>query len=187
MEPNEVHDDVIADIVETNDDDGNDTTDWKAIALKNQGIAQRLKTKLAKSSETKQEPKKEEKSGDSGSVLAAKAFLRSAGITKKEEVELALLTAKKWGIHTDNLDELVDDEDFQGKLEKLRTKQANIAASTGIDGAKQTSSVKNTAEYWVAKNTPPTPADVPDGATRRKIIAEMMKLAETGGKKFYND
>lgn len=187
MEPNEVHDDVIADIVETKDDNGNDTTDWKALALKNQGIARRLKTKLDKNSDTKQEPKKEEKSSDNSSVLAAKAFLRSAGITKKEEVELALSTAKKWGIDTDNLDELVDDDDFQTKLEKLRTKQANIEASTGVNGDKPTTSVKNTAEYWIAKNTPPTPDQVPDGATRRKIIAEMMRLAETGGKKFYND
>lgn len=185
METNDYADDVHEDvIVETADDEGNDTTDWKAIAMKNQGIAQRLKTKLAKQGEKPtQDPKKEEKSGDSDGLLA-KAYLRSAGITKKEEVELALLTAKKWGV---GIDELVDDEDFQGKLEKMRTKQANIQASTGVSGDKTGSSVKETTEYWVAKGTPPTPDQVPNRATRSKIISEMLKLSETSGKKFYND
>jgi hypothetical protein len=38
----------VEEIVEVKDDDGNDTTDWKALALKNHGIATRNKTKLLK-------------------------------------------------------------------------------------------------------------------------------------------
>lgn len=168
-------------IVETKDEQGNDTTDWKAIALQNQGIAKRLKTKIAKMAEKPQEAPKEVRSDDS---LLSKAFLRSAGITKREEVELALSTAKKWGV---DIDQLVDDEDFQAKLEKLRTSQANVAASANVQGDKTGTPVKETADYWVAKGTPPTPVDIPNRETRTKIIREMMKLADTGGKKFYND
>lgn len=57
----EVVDEVVDDkIVETQDDDGNDNTDWEALAKKNQGIAQRYKTKLEKAKE-KPEEKIEEK------------------------------------------------------------------------------------------------------------------------------
>jgi len=51
-------------IVESKDDDGNDTTDWKALAIKNHGIATRNKTKLTKVKEkleTKPEIKPEVK------------------------------------------------------------------------------------------------------------------------------
>lgn len=182
---NEAKDDLqVPDIVETKDDEGNDTTDWKALALHNQGIAKRLRTKLAKSSEKKTEEITKETKTDDSKGLLEKAFLRSAGITKKEEVEFALSKAKKWNIDVDNL---VDDVDFQESLEKFRAKQANIAATAEVQGDKSGSPVKETTEYWQAKGVPPTPADVPDRAKRIKIINEMTKLASTNGKKFYND
>ena len=37
---------VVDEIVETKDEEGNDLTDWKALALKNHGIAQPLKKKI---------------------------------------------------------------------------------------------------------------------------------------------
>ena len=60
----------VEDIVETQDDDGNDTTDWKALAQsnnqtakdfsdKNKGIAQRYKTKIEKIKETFEDKKPE--------------------------------------------------------------------------------------------------------------------------------
>src|SRR3990167_5880328 len=44
--------------------------------------------------------------------LLQKSFLRSAGITAEDEIELAKVTALKWGIE---VDKLVDDEDFKIK------------------------------------------------------------------------
>lgn len=185
METNEVKDDLqVTEIEETKDDEGNDTTDWKALALHNQGIAKRLKTKLAKASEKKPEQEPVTNKTDDSKDLSVKAFLRSAGITKKEEVEFALSKAKKWNV---DVDELVEDDDFQESLEKFRTKQANIAAAATVEGDKSGSPVKETTEYWVAKGQPPTPADIPDRAKRTKIINEMVKHADTSGKKFYND
>ncbi len=182
---NEQDDVVIEDIVENIDDEGNDTTDWKALALKNQGIAKRLKTKMEKSKETKVEPKtdagKETKPEEN--TLLEKAFLRSAGITDKEEVELALLTAKKWGI---SIDTLVDDEDFQGKLEKHRTTKANLAATSNIKGDKSGASAKESPAYWIAKGTPPTAEQVPDRQARIKIARAMVSDTKNS-KKFYND
>jgi hypothetical protein len=173
---------VVDDIVEQKDDEGNDTTDWKALALKNQGIAKRLKTKMSKSKETKTETT-ETKPEESKNGLLEKAFLRSAGITDKEEVELALLTAKKWDV---DIDALVDDEDFQEKLEKHRTKKANLEATSDIKGDRSGTSAKNTPEYWVAKGTPPTADQVPDRKTRVKIARAMISNTKSG-KKFYND
>lgn len=176
---------VIDEIVEEKDDEGNDKTDWKALALKHQGIAKRLKTKLEKSKESPKEEKtqvkKEETKPDN--TLLEKAFLRSAGITDKEEVALALDTAEKWGL---SVDALVDDEDFQTKLDKFRTKKANLEATSGIKGDKSGSSAKEDPEYWKAKGVPPTPEQVPNKKARVKIAKALMADAKNTGK-FYND
>jgi hypothetical protein len=115
--------------------------------------------------------------------LIEKGFLRSAGISKEDEVELALTTAKKWGM---SVDKLVDDEDFQGKLDKHRTAKANAAATSNIRGNKTGSTAKETAEYWIAKGAPPTAADVPDRTTRAKIVRSMMGHEKGSGNPFYN-
>lgn len=128
-------------------------------------------------------PKDTVKETKSDSNLLEKAFLRSAQITDKDEVELALSTAKKWGVEVDSL---VDDEDFKVKLDKLRTNKSNILATSNVKGGGNSSQAKNTPEYWIAKGTPPSSADVPDRATRGKIIKALLDSSKNG-KKFYND
>lgn len=115
--------------------------------------------------------------------LLEKAFLRSAQITASDEVDLALDTARKWGV---SVDQLVDDEDFQVKLDKLRTKKANTLATSDIRGSGSGSQAKNTPEYWIAKGTPPSTQDVPDRKTRAKIARAMLANAKSS-KTFYND
>jgi len=149
---------------------------------KRDGSIKRLKTKLEKSKETSEDKKDIEKSEKDDSLLE-KAFLRSASITDKEEVELALATAKKWDM---SIDALVDDEDFQVKLEKHRTNKSNLDATSKVKGDKSGTSAKNTPEYWIAKGAPPTADQVPDKKTRIKIARAMMKDVKSG-KQFYND
>lgn len=136
---------------------------------------------LKKSKNEAEEIKADSKPNENS--LIEKAFLRSAQITHSEDVELAISTAKKWGV---SVDALVDDADFQVKLEKARTNRANVSATSNIKGSGSTTNAKNTPEHWIAKGTPPTPADVPNRADRMKIINAMMAGAK-GGKKFYND
>ena len=131
---------------------------------------------------TKDTPTKETKSDDYG--LLQKGYLRMSGITAEDEVELALSTAKKWGVE---VDKLIDDEDFQVKLKKVRDAKTNATATQGIKGETGSSQAKNTTEYWKAKGTPPTPADVPDRKLRQKIVSEMTNSARNKGTKFYNE
>ncbi len=111
--------------------------------------------------------------------------LRTAGVTHQDDIELAQKTAKKWGV---DIDQLLEDSDFKVKLERQQTDRANVTATSDIKGSGNApSSTKSTSEYWLAKGVPPTPADVPDGATRRKIISDMRKQADSGtGGEFYN-
>lgn len=115
--------------------------------------------------------------------LIQKTYLRAAQITADDEVELALTTAKKWGLP---IDKIVDDEDFQAKLEKLRTAKANELASSGIQGGPGARSANQTAEFYIARGTPPSREEVPDRKTRATIARAMMDGAKNG-KRFYND
>jgi len=118
------------------------------------------------------------------SDLLQKTFLRSAGISKEKEVELALSTAKKWGMP---VDKLVDDVDFQAKLEKFRTDEANVEATSEIRGGGNSKTATQTEEYWLAKGVPPTPDQVPDRKLRAKIARSLVaKHKGTGGNPFYN-
>ena len=132
-------------------------------------------------------PTKETKSDDQTSKIAERVermALRSAQITHEDDIELARNTAKKWNM---DIEDLVDDPDFQAKLERQQSERSNRDATSNVKGNAGGSSPKNTAEYWMAKGQPPTPDQVPDRKTRAKITRDMMKQAKGGGKQFYND
>lgn len=116
--------------------------------------------------------------------LLQKTYLRSAGITAEDEVELAKDIQKKTGMEWDKL---VEDDYFQTKLEGLRTTKANAEATDVGEGGSSTSNAKNTPEYWIKKGTPPTAKDVPDRKTRNKITQAMVAKERDAGGKFYND
>lgn len=136
-----------------------------------------LKKPKEESEETPQKTKPDE------SALLQKAFLRAAGITAPKEVELALLTAKKWGVE---VDALVDDEDFKVKLEKLRTQEANVTATSNVKGSRGDAQAKSSPEFFIERGTPPTVAEVPDRKTRAKIVRAMIASTKGTGK-FYNE
>ena len=141
--------------------------------------------KKAHEEATKTPKTPEQNQNSDGSALLKKAFLRSAGLADSEEQELAISLSEKWGLE---VDKLVDDEDFKMKLERHRTAKANAVAVSGIPrGGGSPSEQKNSTDYWKAKGTPPTPADVPDSKTRRKIIRELVSSSESKGIKFYNE
>ena len=125
-----------------------------------------------------------EKTNPDSTGLLKKAFLRSAGL-KPKEIDFALEKAQKFGME---VDQLVDDDDFIAQLEKFRAKEATALAVTGVrGGVGDGSQAKNSLDYWKAKGTPPTPDEVPDAKTRRKIVKGMMDSGNNKGTKFYNE
>lgn len=110
--------------------------------------------------------------------------LKTAKIVDKDEVQLAKDLKEKLGVE---MDEVLEDDYFLAKLEKLREQKANEVATTDIKGDKGEINAKNSVEYWKAKGHPPTPEDVPDAKTRRKIVRAMLPSSNPSGIKFYNE
>jgi len=155
----------IDEILETKDEDDNDTTDWKAEALKRHGIAKRFKTKLEKikediekgvfvktPAEKKSEAPVEKKEFD----YAELAYLTSKGITD-EEAQFVWDTVKNTG---KTLRELLGTNWFQAELKEKRDAQASKDAIPS-GSPRSTSSARDNVEYWVAKGELP-PLDQPE-------------------------
>lgn len=161
--------------VATAPQEGNDRLkELEAEVAKYKRIAQRNAKK-----ETKAESTTPESNG-----LIEKTFLRAAGITDQEEVELALSVSKKWGL---TVDALVDDADWKEKLEKHRVAKANTEATAEVRGSARQGSSKDSVEYWVAKGAPPSADQVPDRKVRAKIArALMVEKKGTGKNPYYN-
>lgn len=134
-------------------------------------------------------PKKNESSSKSDEGLqlqVQKLALKVAGITKESEIDLAQRLQKETG---KDWDTLLESKYFKTELEDLRSQEAIETASTDVKGNRggnSASTAKESADYWKAKGSLPTPDDVPDRKTRVKIIHEL-RNAEKSQKMFYND
>lgn len=174
MEKNEVEIEEIEDIVETKDDEGNDLTDWKALALKNQGIAKRFKTKLEKAKEAKApiEPKAPEKK--EGFDYAEKAFLKASGI-QSNEYEFVQEVLKSTG---KSLDEVLESKYFQNEL-KERREEADTKKAIP-EGTKRSSGAPiDSVDYWLAKGELPPKEQ---SELRRKVVNAKIKKAQQESK-----
>lgn len=117
--------------------------------------------------------------------LLQKSFLRAAGITDPDVVELAKTLSKKWDM---DIDVLVDDEDFKAKAEKIITTKSNAKATAVEGGAGSSGGAKNSVDYWSQKDDLPSSKDVPDRKTRADIARKMAERRRGGGGgKFYNE
>ena len=167
----------VGDIVETKDDDGNDTTDWKEIAQqnqefakKNQGIAKRYKTKLDK---LKEEPDKKQgeesvKEQDDPSKLdyAKKAFLTASGIKGSKETELVQKIVSDTG---KSIEEVLESKYFQAELNEMR--ELNKTEDALPKGSKRTGqSAQDTVDYWIKKGELPT-----DRKLRQDVVNARIK------------
>lgn len=144
------------------------------------------KAKEDSSKETsKTNTKSEEVSSNDSKLLERleKVALRQANITHEDDIALAKLTAKKWGV---DLEDIVSDEDFKVKLERQQRDRDNTLATSNIKGGTGSSQAKNTPEYWITKGVPPSRSDIPDRKVRAKIARAMMANTKSS-KTFYND
>ena len=168
----------VSEIVETKDDEGNDLTDWKAEALKNQGIAKRFKTKFEKAkdliktnAEKKPEPPiKEDKKGFD---YAEKAFLKANNINS-DEYDFVDEVMKSTG---KSLDEILEAKYFQSELKERRELKASKDAIP--EGNRRSAPSANTdVDYWLAKDE--LPKNNPELA--RKVVNARIKTEENKSK-----
>lgn len=157
----------IEEVVETTDDQGNDTTDWKAIALKTQGMAKRFKTKIdklvAKPVVEADPPAKKETLDKLDRLL-----LRTEKIIEPEEIKLV----EEYKISTGrDIDSILTNKHFLAELKDIRdfrnSKEA-IPSGSGRSG----NSARDSVEYWMAKGELP-PKD--QFELRRQVVNGRIK------------
>ena len=163
------------------DEDGNDTTDWKAEAKKGYGMAKRFQTKSKKLSEefdaykkaNPEKPEEPEQPQDKKEFdLAEKSYLLSSGI-KKGEFQLVFDEMKASG---KTMDEVLESPYFKEKLEENRSKEA-----VPKDNKRGGGSAKDSVDYWINKGE--YPPDTPENTElRRKVLKELARRDSEGSK-----
>ena len=174
--------DVIEDLPADVPEGEEDKTDWKALALKNQGIAKRLKTKLEKAKEVKpkakpkvKKAKVEGKEKKEGFDYAELAYLIAKGYSRKKEQAAAAEMMKETG---KSLREVLSNKHFKNDIKDMRELKASNDAIPS--GTKRTAkSTKDKVEYWVARGEMP-PADQPQ--LRRDYVNAKTKATTSGDK-----
>lgn len=137
--------------------------------------------------EPKPEPKPEAKPDDALLQRMEKIAFKQHNLSHEDDKDLARKTAKKWNME---IEDVLEDEDFQVKLKKQQDSRANVEATSGVKGSAGQASSKTKADYWIGKNTPPTDEDVTANKIPRGELGKIARhfMANKGsGKKFYND
>lgn len=171
---NENEEEVVLEDLPEIEDGEEDTTDWKALAIKNQGIAKRLKTKMEKAkTETKvvEQPKSkdEPKAGELDRI--DRAVLRTEKITAPEEIELVQSLMKETG---KDLEGVLASRFFQSELKDLR-EQKSTEDATPSGSKRSGQSTRDSVDYWIAKGELPS-----DPALRIKVVnAKIAKAKST--------
>ena len=185
---NEVIEDVVdvADITTAVDENGNDITDWKAIAemnrdlaLKNRGIAQRYKTKVEKLKEVTPPanpvPTNEPKVSND---LGEKAYLAVNGIKGADEIAFFQKMKKETGRDAESL---LESTYFQTEYREFKEKKAT-AEATPTGSKRSSNSSVDSVDYWLAKDELPPASEV---ELRQKVVNARIQKTEKKGV-FYN-
>lgn len=135
--------------------------------------------------QTKETPEKTTPENNSDERYERLAF-KAANINHEDDMKLAREKAEKWNM---DIDQVLDDPDFQLSLERQQTERKNADASSDVKGDKSggTSGAKEDPAYWLAKGKPPTADEVPDRKVRAKIVRAFMAEEKGVGKNpYYN-
>jgi hypothetical protein len=144
-----------------------DTTDWKAEALKYQGIAKRLKTKAEKAKDTAPDTKginkskKEADSLDYGQLAFYNSKSDAVKIESDEDIEYLQKTIAETGRKQSDI---LGAKWFQAELKERAELRATKEATPSHD-KRATTSGKDTVEYWLAKGGLPE-----DQALKIKVV-----------------
>lgn len=155
-----------------------DTTDWKALAIKQAGMAKRFATKLKKLAEKPAEPKPQaqqttQPAEQKKEILdrVDRAVLSVKGITEPDEIELVERRKAETGR---GLEELLATTWFKQELQEFREKATSFDVMPA--GSKRSNqAARDSVEYWIAKGELP-----PKNQTqlRRDVVNARMKRAK---------
>ena len=178
----------VIDITPVVDENGNDTTDWKAqaeanleLAKRNAGIAQRNKTKLQKlkeSNEADNNPILKNEQKVESNDLGEKAYLAVNGIKGANELAFVEKMKKETG---KDVESLLETTYFQTEFKSFKEKSATDSAVPTGSKRSSNSSV-DSVEYWIAKGELPPIDQV---QLRRDVVNTRIKKEENKGI-FYN-
>lgn len=163
--------------------------DLGSFKRENKDYKKQLEDSKKPKEEPKETPKENQKPDEALLQRMERMAFKQHAISHEDDVELARKTAKKWGME---VEDVLEDEDFQVKLKKQQNSRANIEATSGItgDGSGKAVAVKSKADFWINSNTPPTDDDVANHKIPRseltKIIGHFIKN-KGSNKVFYND
>ena len=162
-----------------------DKTDWKELALKQQGINKRQKTKIEKLKKTKEEkpekkeePEKEPEKPEetpSESDYGQKTFINQVlkvDLGNDKQIKLV----EDYIANGKTLDDLKDNKHFKNDLKDL--KDAKKAEDALPSSTKRSSSQsKSAVDFWLAKPFDEVPKEM-----RREVLNERMKREEQNTK-----
>lgn len=134
------------DLLEEIPEDAPDDTDWKALAIKNAGIAKRTKTKLDKALKPKEELKVEEKPQSEGLDETQLDYLDLKGITEDEDVKIIEKIVAKTGM---TVRQALKDEYVIDKL-KTNKDQRDVKDATP-SSTRRTGQTSGTLEQAIVK------------------------------------
>jgi len=147
--------DVVEELPEVTEGE-EDTTDWKALAIKQAGMAKRFATKLKKLAEKPVEPKPQAEPTQPApkkEILdrVDRAVLSVKGITEPEEIELVERRKAETGR---GLEELLATTWFKQELQEFREKATSFEVMPA--GSKRSNqAARDSVEYWIQKGELP--------------------------------
>lgn len=169
--------DEVEEIVETKDESGTDTTDWKAEALKAQGIAKRLKTKADKQKleskvDAKVEKKLEAVKKSDELDYAQLAFHNSKSASLKIETEEEMEFLKTQLEETGKpLQSLLNSKFFQTEFSAFKNSKTVDSAVPNHSGRNSQGAVSKSVEFWLSKGVDEFP---PDTYENKQLILDIV-------------
>jgi hypothetical protein len=157
-----------------------DTTDWKALAIKQAGMAKRFATKLKKLADKPSEPKPQAQPATQPAETKKevldrvdRAVLSVKGITEPEEIELVERRKAETGR---GLEELLATTWFKQELQEFREKATSFEVMPS--GSKRSNqAARDSVQYWISKGELPPKNQV---QLRRDVVNARMAKAKDG-------
>lgn len=178
MEPNKNDEGAEEEEIEDEiSDDDSSKTDWEARAKHLEGIAKRLKTKLAKASEKKPDLPGDKKQTNSNDMDFGKlAYLAQKGVEHPDDI--AYVNEVLQNSPGSSLMDVLSKSYVTAEL-KERKDNRTTRDAVPSNSRRSNSTSRDKAEYWIAKGELPPESEV---KLRREVVNKRMEVEKSGSK-----